>query len=150
MPRRQGILRRVPHKNTEVAERGVAALNETYRTGDMRPWRRHVESTFDSDIVLEAGDAFTEGEWRGHDGAVGFVANQMEVLDEMWLRVDEYLHVDDEYVVVAIRFGGRSRHTDLDVELRPIHVFTLRDGKAIRWQIHMNRARALEAIGRHG
>jgi hypothetical protein len=91
-------------ENVEIAERGVAALNETYRTGDMRPWRRHVEETFDPDVLLEAEEAFTEGEWRGHAGAVGFVANQMEVLDDMWLRVDDYVHVDDDCLVAAITF----------------------------------------------
>ena len=77
-------------ENVEVVEHAVAAINETYRTGDMRPWRRLVEAECDPEIVLDAPtDAFTEGEWRGHDGAVGFVANQMEVLDDMWLRVDD-------------------------------------------------------------
>ena len=79
-------------ENVEAVERAVAAVNETYRTGDMRPWRRFVEAECDPGIVLDAPtDAFTEGESRGHDGAVGFVANQMEVLDGMWLRVDEYI-----------------------------------------------------------
>ena len=132
----------------EFAERGLVAINETYRTGDMRAWRAHVEETFDPDIVLEtSGEAFTEGEWRGHEGAVGFVANQMEVLDDMWLRVDEYLRVDSELVVVAISFGGRAQHTGIEVELHPLHVFRLRDGKAVRWQVFLDRAKALEATG---
>ena len=131
----------------EFAERGVAAVNETYRTGDMRAWRRHVEETFDRDIVLEAEEAFTEGEWRGHEGAVGFVANQMDVLDGMWLRVDDYVHVDDDCLVVAITFGGRARHSGLEVELHPLHVFRLRDGKAVRWQVFLEREQALEAVG---
>ncbi len=77
-------------ENVEHAERGVVAINETYRTGDMGPWRRDVEEVFDPDVVLEAeGHAFTEGEWRGREGAAGFVANQMEVLEGMWLRADE-------------------------------------------------------------
>jgi len=132
----------------EFAERGLVAINETYRTGDMRAWRAHVEETFDPDIVLEtSGEAFTEGEWRGHEGAVGFVANQMEVLDDMWLRVDEYLRVDAELLVVAISFGGRAQHTGIEVELHPLHVFRLQDGKAVRWQVFLDRAKALEATG---
>jgi hypothetical protein len=62
----------------------VAALNESYATGDIAPWRRHVEQWVDPEAVLEAGsDAFVEGEWRGQDGAIGFISNQMEVLKEM-------------------------------------------------------------------
>jgi ketosteroid isomerase-like protein len=135
----------------EFAERALAAINETYRTSDIRPLRRFVEETFASDIVLESsGEAFTEGEWRGHDGVVGFVANQMEVLDDMWLRVDEYLHVNSEWLVAAISFGGRAAHTGIAVELHPLHVFRLRDGKAVQWQIYLDRAKALAAVGRAG
>jgi ketosteroid isomerase-like protein len=135
------------HRNIESVDSAVEALNETYRTGDTRPWRQLVEATFDRDVVLEADEAFTEGEWRGHEGVVRFVASQMEVLDEMWLRVDDYVHLEDDCVVVAITFGGRARHTGLEVELHPLHVFTLRDGKAVRWQVFLERERALEAAG---
>jgi ketosteroid isomerase-like protein len=138
-------------ENVEAVERAVAAVNETYRTGDMRPWRRLVEAECDPEIVLDAPtDAFTEGEWRGHDGAVGFVANQMEVLDGMWLRVDEYIDVGDgdgDVIVVAITFGGRARHSGLEVELHPVHVFRRRDGRTLRWQIFQAREEALEAVG---
>ena len=61
----------------------------------------------DPEVVLEAGtEAFTEGEWRGHEGAVGFVANQMEVLEGMWLRGNEYIDVDEDWLIVAATFGG--------------------------------------------
>ena len=93
-------------------------------------------------------DAFTEGVWRGHDGAVGFVANQMEVLDGMWRHVDEYIDVGDgDVIVVAITFGGRARHSGIEVELHPVHVFRRRDGRTVCWQIFQAREEALEAVG---
>jgi hypothetical protein len=136
-------------ENVEMAHQGAEAINETYRTGDLRPWRRHVERMFDAEVVLEGGGAgtFTEGEWRGHEGAVAFVANQMDVLDGMWLRADEVIDVSDDLLIVAITFGGHARHTGLDVELSPVHVFKLRDGKVLRWQVFQNRHQALEAAG---
>ena len=99
--------------------------------------------------MLEAkGGAFTEGDWRGHDGVVRFVANQMEVLDDMWLRVDEQLVATEDCVAVAVSFGGRAHHTGLEVALHPVHVFRLRDGLAVRWEIYLERTEALEAVGR--
>ena len=96
----------------------------------------------------EAGtEAFTEGEWRGHEGAVGFVANQMEVLEDMWLRGDEYIDVDEDWLIVAATFGGRARHTGIAVEMHPFHVFRFRDGKVVRWQVFLKREEALEAAG---
>jgi ketosteroid isomerase-like protein len=132
----------------ELAKKGTAAINSTYQTGDLLPWRRHVEEMFDPEVVLEAGnEVFTEGEWRGHEGAVDFVANQMEVLEGMWLRVNEYIDVDEDCLVVAVTFGGRARHTRIPVEMHPFHVFKLRDGKVLRWQVFLNREQALEAAG---
>jgi len=133
----------------ELAERMVKAINETYRTRDMRPFRKLCEEVVDSGIVLETdGEAFTEGEWHGVEGVVDFVANQMEVLDEMWLRVDEYLHAGADLVVGAISFGGRAQYTGIDVELHPLHVLRLDDGrKVIQWQVFLDRAKALQAAG---
>ncbi len=137
-------------QNAELVREGVAALNEAYRTGDVQAWRRQVEKAFDPDVVLGAGEAFTEGEWHGHEGAVGFVANQMEVLEDMSIQVDEFTDVDENRILVAITFGGRARHTGLQVELHPFHVFSLRDGKVLRWQIFQDRGQALEAAGLPG
>ena len=140
----------MPVSNAELVDEAVAVINETYRTGDTKPWRRYVEAQCHPEIVLEAPtDAFTEGEWHGPDGAVAFVANQMEVLEDMWLRLDEHIDVnDDDVIVVAITFGGRARHSGLDVELHPTHVLRRRDGLTVRWQIFQDRDEALEAARR--
>ena len=50
-------------------------------------------------------------------------------------------------IVVAITFGGRARHSGIEVELHPFHVFRRRDGRTVRWQIFQNREEALEAVG---
>jgi hypothetical protein len=136
-------------ENVQLARDGIEAINETYKTGELLPWRRHVERTFDPDVLLEGApsEAFTEGEWRGHEGVVGFVANQMEVLEGMWLRGEEYIDVSDELLIVAISFGGQARYSGIDVRLSPVHVFSLRNGKVTRWQVFQTREQALEAAG---
>ena len=78
---------------------------------------------------------------------MNFVSNQMEILEEMWLRLDELVHVDDDVLVGAVSFGGRAAHTGIDVEIHPFHVFLLREGKVLRWRVFANRAKALAAAG---
>ena len=135
-------------ENLMVAQRGLEAINETYQSGDLDAWRRHVEEVFDPEVVLESETgAFTEGRWHGHDGAIAFVANQMEVLEGMWLRIDEYFEPYENCLIVPVTFGGRARHTGSELELHPVHVFTLSDGKAVRWQIFADREQAIEAAG---
>ena len=135
-------------ENVERAKAGLAALAETYATGDMSPWARNVRQEFSPEVVLDTeGAAFTEGEWRGHDGVIQFVANQMEVLDGMWIRSDEFIDVNDNCLIVVIAFGGRARHTGIDVELTPSHVLDFLDGRVIRWRVFQGRDEALEAAG---
>src|SRR5436190_100577 len=135
-------------ENLRIAEDGIAAINEAYATDDILPWRRQVAKLVDPEVVLEGGsDAFTEGEWRGREGAIGFVANQMEVLKQMWMRLDEFIDVDDDRFIVGISFGGQARHTAIPVELHPFHLLTLRGGKILRWRIFLTREEALEAAG---
>ncbi len=38
----------------------------------------------------------------------------MEVLDGRWLRLYEYIEVDEDCVLVAITFGGRAPHTGIE------------------------------------
>jgi ketosteroid isomerase-like protein len=135
-------------ENVELAKEGIAAIQDAYASDDIMPWRQQVEKLFDPEVVLETGaEAFTEGEWRGYEGAVGFVANQMEVLKDMWMQAHQYIDVDDDCLVVEITFGGRARHTGIPVELHPFHVLRLRNGKFVRWQVFLDRDQALEAAG---
>ena len=134
-------------ENIEIAREGIAAINEAYAKDDIAPWRQQVEAIFDPEAVLEAGDAFTEGEWHGKEGAVGFVANQMEVLNEMWMRLDEFIDVDEDCFIVGITFGGQARHTSIPFEMHPFHVLTLRDRKILRWRVYLTREDALKAVG---
>lgn len=135
-------------ENVNLAMAGVAAINETYRIGDMGPWTRHVEAAFEAEVVLEArGGAFTEGDWRGRAGAVQFVANAMEVLESMWLRADEVIDLGDELLVVLTTFGGHARHTGIDVENSIASVFGMRAGKVESWRVYQSKEEALESIG---
>jgi ketosteroid isomerase-like protein len=134
-------------QNLTIARNGLAAINETYRTGDLDAWRRHVEEVFDPEVVLESEtEPLPEGRWQGHAGAIAFVASQMEVLEGMWLRLDEYLEASANCLIVPVTFGGRARHTGVELELHPVHVFTVRDGKAVRWQIFPDREQADAAV----
>ena len=45
------------------------------------------------------------------------MANQMEVLKGMWIRLDEFIDLGEDRFVVAIAFGGQARHTGIPVGL---------------------------------
>ena len=45
----------------------------------------------------------------------------MEVLEGMWLRLDESIDVDEDCFVLGITFGGRARHTGIAVDCKPAY-----------------------------
>ncbi len=135
-------------ENVNVVAAGVAAINETFKTDDIGAWALHVEGAFEDDAVLEASDsAFTEGEWRGRAGATRFVANPMDVLENMWIRADEIIDVDDQLVIAVTTFGGHARHSGLELENSFANVFEMHGGKVRAWRVFQSRELALEAVG---
>jgi ketosteroid isomerase-like protein len=48
---------------------------------------------------------------------------------------------------VTVHYYGRGKASGVEVEMRHWHVWTLRDGKAVRWRVLNARGEALEAVG---
>jgi ketosteroid isomerase-like protein len=53
----------------------------------------------------------------------------------------------DDRVVVPFRFRAIGRSSGVPVDLFLVHVWTLRDGLAIRCETYENSPEALEAVG---
>jgi hypothetical protein len=53
----------------------------------------------------------------------------------------------DVYVVVLCRYTGRGKGSGLDVDTEGAHLWTMRDGRAVRLEVFSSRERALEAAG---
>jgi ketosteroid isomerase-like protein len=136
----------VASRNVELARAGFEALAETYRTGDVAPLQALFEEQIDPGFVLRGeGEVFTEGEWHGPEGLLDYVTSQMEAMAAMWIRPEDFIEVGDDTVVVPLSFGGRARHTEIDVVLSPTHVYTVRDGKVVMLRIFRERSEAFAA-----
>jgi ketosteroid isomerase-like protein len=65
------------------------------------------------------------------------------------VKPQEYIDAGD-HVVVPIRFGGRARHSGLEVAFEVVHVLTSRDGKWTRVDMYQTKVEALAAVGCSG
>ena len=88
------------------------------------------------DDAVEAGtiygpDSFTK--WRG--GYERFDITPREFIDA------------GDALVVPVRFGGRARHTGIEVEFSYVHVLTIQNRKTVRMYVYETKAEALEAVG---
>jgi ketosteroid isomerase-like protein len=139
----------VAQDNVDLARRGYEALNRAYRSGDVNDFLPWLQEQFDPEVVLAPAGVLPESRpVQGWDGVLRFMAEQMKAFDDrsMWLEPLEYIDGGDA-LVVPYRFGGRARHTGIDVEFEFVHVFTLRDGKTTRLDVYETRDQALEAAG---
>jgi uncharacterized protein len=66
---------------------------------------------------------------------------------ERWLcEAEEYIDAGDR-VVVFTQYRGTGKESGVEVDTRGAHVWTMRDGKAVRLEVFSARRRALEAAG---
>jgi len=135
-------------ENVEALQRGYAALNAAYESGDVNDLRPLAAEMWDPDIVLTTPGTVLAGgeEWHGHDGMLRFTAAQMEAFEQMRIETLEFIDAGAR-LVVPVKFGGRARHTGIEMEFHAVHVFTFLDGRATRMDVYQSKDEALEAVG---
>jgi ketosteroid isomerase-like protein len=84
----------------------------------------------------------------GYEGMARYGAKIAEVLDDYRMVPERFIDARDDRVVVFSREGGRGKTSGAPVQTHlTAHLWTLKDGKAIRMQSYWERAAALEAVG---
>lgn len=86
------------------------------------------------------------GTYHGHDGVRRFLDEFFELFEEARIEPEEFLETGDR-VVVPFLFTARTRGTGIELTERWVHVWTIRDGKAVRLDQYTDPERALKATG---
>jgi len=129
-------------RNSEIARRMCEAA-----------WRRPQP---DYETIAELGhpdhEMFTiqslieSGGYRGAEGIRRWLASWAEMFGENWeCRVEDADELDDERVLVTGWMNARGSRGGVPVQQRFWVVMWVRDGRAIRSEVHTERARALGA-----
>jgi ketosteroid isomerase-like protein len=63
------------------------------------------------------------------------------------IEPERFFDVDDERVLAFVRVSATGRDSGVEVELKPAHQFTIRDGLLVRFKAYRDRRQALEAAG---
>ena len=110
----------------EAIERGYAALNR----GDLSV----VLELLDPDIEWhEPGPSLEAGTHRGRDGFERFFCGWLESFEGFRVEPERVVQRGDQLVVV-VRQTGAGRSSGVQVETRLAHVWTVANGKAVRWE----------------
>ncbi len=106
---------------------------------------------FDPEIELHPDPA---AEWvgvndiyRGHEGARSYMRQVYEAFADYRPEVEGLVDAGDKVITLAIEHG-RGRGSGATVAAHhTAHVWTMRANKAVRLDLYLDRAQALEAVG---
>jgi ketosteroid isomerase-like protein len=121
--------------------------------------RRGYEAFAKGRIAFELLDP--EIEWRGprefpdlaetrygHKGMRRYIAQLNEVFNDYRMVAEEFIDLGGDQVLVFAREGGHGTGSGIEVQTNPTgHLWTFRDGKAIRMNSYWERSDALAAAG---
>jgi ketosteroid isomerase-like protein len=129
------------------SEQDLAALRAGYEAFNRRDFEALL-ALFDPDIELlqDASVAPDAGVFRGPEGATQFFEIILAGFEELEFVPEEMIDAGDQVVVVAAA-RGRGKASGVEVEARFTHVWTLRNGKAVRAVYYADHAKALADAG---
>ena|SRR5205807_5572198 len=84
--------------------------------------------------------------YSGLDGVESAIRDWFEAWDWFWVEAEQLIPAGDE-VVASVRRHGCPKGSRFDVETTAAEVWTMRDGKAIRFKAYDDPQEALEAVG---
>jgi ketosteroid isomerase-like protein len=102
------------------------------------------------DIEYVIADGPSPGRWTGLAGMAQGWRDFLSAWDEVRPEVDEYRELDDERVLVLVRFRGRGKTSGLKLEemqAKATALYYVREGKVTRLVHYWDRDRALADLG---
>jgi uncharacterized protein len=129
----------VSSENVELLRSGYDAFNR----GDLDA----VFKLLDPEIEWVTTDRVPfAGTYRGHDDVRALLRDQQEVFGEITMEPYEFFEAGDS-VVAFVRQRARGQTSGAEIEIVVGHLWTVRDGRAVRFEGFPEREKALEAAG---
>jgi ketosteroid isomerase-like protein len=86
------------------------------------------------------------GEYEGQDGAFTFFLKLLENIESQ--VTTESLYAAGDHVVQTGRTRGKVLANGATFDVSEVHIWELRDGKVVRYQVYIDTPAMLEALGR--
>jgi ketosteroid isomerase-like protein len=130
----------VSGENVEILRR----LYEHWATGNFPA------DFFDPDVEHSRIGAQTpdmEGRWLGLDEFSAAMREYVQPLSDLRIEAERIIDLSGDRVLVLSRHTAHGKRSGVPIEHELGDLFTLRDGKIVRYESYWNRAEALEAAG---
>ena len=99
-----------------------------------------------SRMVVGLPDA--AGVYHGHEGVRAYWRNWLSAWSDLDFEIQDVVDAGDAVVALSRNQRQWGRHSGIVTEVQPYGlVFTIRDGKVVRWRAYPDQDSALEAAG---
>lgn len=106
-----------------------------------------VQEVFAPDVTIRQSPELPwGGDYEGIDGAFTFFLTLVEHIESQ--VTTESLFAAGDHVVQTGRTRGTVRANGASFDIPEVHVWELRDGKVVRYQVYIDTPAMLEALGR--
>ena len=100
---------------------------------------------FDDEIVFYQSELLPwGGKYHGLQGVKEFFAKLLHHIDSQ-VDPQQFVEAGDSVVVIA-RLHGRVRVNNKPFDLSAVHVWTFRNGKAVRFEVYIDTPQMLQAL----
>ena len=119
----------------------VRELYERFTALDFTP-----DELIADDFELHDPDLPGGGTFLGREGLREYLCTYEEAWREYAVELEAHWEIGDT-VLVFLHQTGIGRESAIEFELRDAHVWTFRDGRAVRWRTYLDRDEAMRAVG---
>jgi ketosteroid isomerase-like protein len=126
----------------------VEALRPVYEEWSRGNWQPRFD-VYDPEMEWGWSEEFPEFDGVSRDPEVSSrrLRDWLSPWQDWRCEAEEFVAAGD-CVVVLTRYSGRGKESGVDVESQGAHLWTMREGRAIRLEVFSSRAKALEMARR--
>ena len=127
-------------ENVELARRGYAAFTANDPAG--------VLGFLDPDIEVHDFPEMPDSTvYHGPEGYLALVGNTLAEFDDFRLEAEEFIPLGDEHVLVLAHQVGRGKGSGAEVEARVVHLWRIRNDRAVELHLFGTEDEARAAAG---
>jgi ketosteroid isomerase-like protein len=126
-------------ENVETVRRMI----EAWHRGDYSASLEPTDPTIEVEAAL-GGDL--DGTYRGHADVMEMLRAFWDEFEDQRTEIEECIPAGDD-LILGVRFYGRGKYSGVEIDWPAWHVWSFRDGKAVRLRLLRSKEEAIEAAG---
>lgn len=124
----------------ELLRRGY----EAFAAGDVQSALELIDTDVEVAVFTDRPDMGRQT-YHGHAGFFENLGEMTDVFDDFGFKVQE-IDENGDRILVTVRVTGRGKGSGVEINARLFHLWILRDGRAIRFEIYNDRDQAEAAL----